>query len=95
MIETQRNDWKETVSGLEKTFSFKGFMDALAFMVEVGVLAEAANHHPDMDLRWNQVHLRLVTHDAGDQITEKDRRLAKSIDHVSAAQVTERKVHLF
>jgi 4a-hydroxytetrahydrobiopterin dehydratase len=95
MNESSEKKWLESSNGLEKTFSFRGFMDALAFVVEIGVLAEAANHHPDIDLRWNQVHLRLVTHDAGNQITEKDRRLAKSIDHVSLAQVTERKVHLF
>ena len=55
------------------------FAGALAFVNEVGLLAEGANHHPDIDIRWNRVTLRLSTHSEGG-ITDKDLSLAAAID---------------
>jgi 4a-hydroxytetrahydrobiopterin dehydratase len=52
----------------------------------VGEVAEAMNHHPDIDLRWNTVTLRLTTHSAGGTITEKDRALAAAIDALDTPQ---------
>ncbi len=57
----------------------RDFADALAFVNEVGALAEAADHHPDIDIRWNTVTLRLSTHSAGG-LTTADLRLAAEID---------------
>jgi 4a-hydroxytetrahydrobiopterin dehydratase len=57
----------------------KGFAGALAFVNAVGALAEAADHHPDIDIRWDTVTLRLSTHSAGG-LTENDLALAKEID---------------
>ena len=87
--------WKESTDGLERTFLFVDFKEALGFVVEVGRLGEAANHHPDIDIRWNKVHLTLVTHDAGDQITDKDRTLADQIDSIGSNVVHARVHKLF
>ena len=64
-----------------KEFSFPDFKTALTFVNKVGELAEAANHHPDINLSWGKVLISLSTHDEGG-ITEKDRRLAKDIDGI-------------
>jgi 4a-hydroxytetrahydrobiopterin dehydratase len=57
---------------------FKTFVDAIAFVDRVAELADAAGHHPDIDIRYTRVKLALVTHDAGG-ITDKDIALAKQI----------------
>jgi 4a-hydroxytetrahydrobiopterin dehydratase len=71
--------WKETPEGLKATFKFSNFPEAIAFVNRLALLAEEANHHPDIDIRWNKVHLTLITHDAGHVITEKDYTLANRI----------------
>lgn len=65
---------------LEKTFVFGNFIAAFAFMTKVALLAEKAGHHPDWSNVYNKVVIRLTTHDAGNTITEKDRKLAAAID---------------
>ena len=64
---------------IERTYVLPSFRAALAFVGFVGELAEAKNHHPDVDIRYNQVTLRLSTHDAGG-ITPKDFELARLVD---------------
>jgi 4a-hydroxytetrahydrobiopterin dehydratase len=76
-------DWKRVDGALVKTVTCAGFVGSLAFVNEVGALAQAADHHPDIDIRYNQVKLSLVTHDSGG-ITQKDIDLATRIDGVSA-----------
>ena len=71
-------DWSRRDRSIERVFRFKNFAEALAFVNRVGELAEAANHHPDIDLRWNQVRLELSTHSAGG-LTELDFGLARQI----------------
>lgn len=66
---------------IEKTFELAGFPAAIAFVVRVGFLAERADHHPDLDVRWRKVRVFLTTHDAGD-LTEKDLALAREIERV-------------
>jgi len=68
-------EWKIVSGELVRTFQFKDFRAALAFVNQVGELAETAGHHPDIDIRYNRVRLALVTHDAGG-ITSKDFDLA-------------------
>ncbi len=75
-------DWKLVDGALVKTVTCAGFVGSLAFVNEVGALAQAADHHPDIDIRYNQVKLSLVTHDSGG-ITQKDIDLATRIDGVS------------
>jgi 4a-hydroxytetrahydrobiopterin dehydratase len=68
-------EWKIESGELVRTFQFKDFRAALAFVNRVGELAEKAGHHPDIDIRYNRVRLGLATHDAGG-FTEKDFDLA-------------------
>jgi len=67
--------WKIEEQVLVKTFKFKDFRAALHFVNRVGDAAEEANHHPDIDIRYNRVRLSLTTHDAGG-LTGKDFDLA-------------------
>jgi 4a-hydroxytetrahydrobiopterin dehydratase len=73
-------NWKEENNRLCKTFVFKDFCEAFAFMTRVAFLAEAHNHHPDWTNIYNRVEIKLNTHDAGGTVTEKDYALAKAID---------------
>lgn len=72
--------WKFDGSNLVRTFEFADFRDAMSFVNTVAALAERAGHHPDIDIRYNKVHLALSSHDAGG-ITEKDFALAAEISH--------------
>mgnify|MGYP000144415568 CR=1 FL=1 len=72
--------WKETNNELVRKFEFKNFVEAFGFMAQVAILAEKANHHPWWSNVYNQVEIRLTTHDAGNTITTKDRNLAAEID---------------
>ena len=67
--------WQIEAGELVRTFQFKDFRAALHFVNQVGEAAEAAGHHPDIDIRYNRVRLALVTHDAGG-LTAKDFDLA-------------------
>jgi 4a-hydroxytetrahydrobiopterin dehydratase len=72
--------WKEENNELYKKFEFKNFSEAFAFMTRVAMEAEKMNHHPKWTNVWNRVEFWLSTHDAGDKVTEKDRKLASRID---------------
>lgn len=76
--------WKRESLEITRTFTFKNFRDSLAFVVHVGLLAERADHHPDIDIRYSSVLLHLSTHSAGG-LTEKDFTMAESIDKVASA----------
>ena len=73
--------WEHVGDELVTTVELRDFAAALAFVNAVGAAAEAANHHPDIDIRWNKVHLVLTTHDAGG-ITLLDVALAAAIDRL-------------
>lgn len=75
-------DWKEHQSAITRTFTFKDFNGSMRFVNAVATEAEKANHHPDIDIRWNKVTLTLSTHDAGG-LTEKDFALAKKSDQLA------------
>lgn len=74
--------WQLERGELVHTFEFADFRAALVFVNQVGDLAEAAGHHPDIDVRYNKVRLALVTHDAGG-LTDKDFDLAGKINGVA------------
>ncbi len=76
--------WKEENNTLSKTFKFANFIDAFAFMTRVALLAEKQDHHPNWSNVYNTVTINLNTHDAGDVVTEKDRKLAAAIDKLLA-----------
>jgi 4a-hydroxytetrahydrobiopterin dehydratase len=70
--------WTKRRNEIKKKFEFKDFVQAMGFVNSVALLAERANHHPDIDIRWNKVLLVLSTHSEGG-ITKKDIALAKGI----------------
>lgn len=74
--------WRIEAGELTRTFTHTDFRAALAFVNQVGDLAEQAGHHPDIDIRYNKVRLGLVTHSAGG-ITAKDFDLASAVDKLS------------
>ncbi len=74
--------WKEENNQLVRQFEFTDFSAAFAFMTRVALLAEQHGHHPWWSNVYNQVEIRLSTHDAGDVVTDKDRRLAEAIDRL-------------
>lgn len=76
--------WKEENDQLKATFKFKDFTQAFSFMTEVAFHAEKMQHHPDWHNVYNTVKFALSTHDAGNKVTEKDRKLANAIDTVFA-----------
>jgi 4a-hydroxytetrahydrobiopterin dehydratase len=71
--------WERDGAALVKVHTGRAFADALDYVNAVGALAEEMDHHPDIDIRWNRVTLRLSTHSAGG-ITEADLELGRRID---------------
>ena len=72
-------DWHLEGGKLIRKWTFKDFVEAMAFVNRVAAVAEAAGHHPDIDIRYNQVILGLISHDAGG-ITKRDAAMAGRID---------------
>lgn len=72
--------WKEENNALHRSFEFKDFSEAFAFMTRVALAAEKMDHHPEWKNVWNKVTIKLNTHSAGSIVTEKDRKLAAAID---------------
>jgi 4a-hydroxytetrahydrobiopterin dehydratase len=72
--------WQEENNRLKNTFKFKDFSEAFAFMTRVALIAEKMDHHPTWTNTWNVVSIELSTHDAGNTVTDKDRKLANAID---------------
>jgi 4a-hydroxytetrahydrobiopterin dehydratase len=80
-LEEQHLNWARQDDVLVTTVKLHDFAAALAFVNAVGAAAEAANHHPDIDIRWNTVRLALTTHDSGG-LTLLDLALAGAIDRL-------------
>ena len=72
--------WTEQNNKLKKSFVFKDFNEAFGFMTRVAFLAEKMDHHPTWTNTWNRVDIELSTHDAGNTVTDLDRKLAEAID---------------
>ncbi len=72
-------DWTLAEGSITRSLRFPDFVDAIGFVNRVALLAEKAFHHPDIDIRWNQVTLTLSTHSEGG-LTTQDVDLAASID---------------
>ena len=72
--------WKEENNQLYKKFVFKTFVDAFAFMTKVAIISEKMDHHPKWTNVYNTVEVWLSTHDAGNVVTEKDKKLSALID---------------
>jgi len=78
-----KNGWKKSTDGnaITKTFIFTNFIEALGWMVKVGVWAEKLNHHPEWDNVFKTVNVLLTTHDKG-TITNLDVTLAQKMDTI-------------
>ncbi len=71
--------WRFIGKEIRKEFKHKSFIETMGFVTSVALLAERANHHPDIDIRWNTVTIVLSTHSDGG-VTEKDLALAREIE---------------
>lgn len=78
LIKAQPN-WKLEDGKLVRDCVFNNFVEAMSFVNQVAELAEAAGHHPDIDIRYNRVRLGLISHDAGG-ITHRDVEMATKLD---------------
>jgi 4a-hydroxytetrahydrobiopterin dehydratase len=76
--------WQVVDGTLQRQWKFPAFFDGIRFINRVAELADAADHHPDIDIRYTRITVRLWTHTASG-ITEKDFALAKQIDRVAPA----------
>ena len=74
--------WQEDDNKLKRTFRFKDFVEAFGFMASVAIVAEKYDHHPNWSNVYNRVQIQLTTHDAGNVVTEKDRKLSGTIDNL-------------
>lgn len=72
-------EWTHHAKTITRTYRFKGFLKSIAFVDEIAKRAQKLNHHPDIDIRFDQVTLMLTTHDAGG-LTEADFTLAEQCD---------------
>ena len=74
--------WKVEQGALVRTYEAAHFLQGISFVEQLAKVADAADHHPDIDIRWRKVTLRFITHDAGNKITALDTRLAGECDVV-------------
>ena len=75
------NDWAYADEALTRTFRFADFVHAIGFVEHLAEVAEELQHHPDIDIRYNKVTLRLSTHSAGG-VTARDVDLARAAEHL-------------
>lgn len=83
----EHDDWALNGDTLQRTFNLPGFRDAIEFVNHVAELAEDAQHHPDIMIRFNKVTLTLTTHDSGG-LTERDFRFAAATDEMLVQRET-------
>ena len=76
-------DWALEEESISRTYAFGDFNEAMGFVTRVGLAAEVADHHPDIDIRWNKVTLVLSTHSES-ALTNKDTGLARECDRFAA-----------
>ncbi len=74
--------WQESNNELVKVFEFDDFVSAFGFMTQVALIAEKMDHHPNWSNVYNKVTIKLSTHDAGNIVTERDRKLSAAIDSI-------------
>ena len=74
--------WQKVGTAIQRVFRFQDFKAAMVFVNQVAEAAEKANHHPDIDIRYNTVTMSLVSHDSGG-VTQRDLRMAGVIDRIA------------
>jgi 4a-hydroxytetrahydrobiopterin dehydratase len=77
-------NWSKRAETIRRTFKFEGFLQSIDFVNRIARKAQKLNHHPDIDIRFNKVTLKLTTHDEGG-LTRKDFSLARQCDVVFAS----------
>lgn len=82
-------DWHRSENAIVRTLRLASFADAIALVVRIAALAEAADHHPDIDIRFRTIRLTLTTHDEGG-LTDRDFSLARQIEQAAAPDRTAR-----
>ncbi len=75
--------WTEKEHALHRDYQFTDFKEAMAFMQEAAVAIDRENHHPEWSNVYNKVHVKLTTHDSGNTVTDKDRKLAEIIEEIA------------
>ena len=76
--------WQRQGKAIQRVFEFPDFKAAMQFVNKIADAAEQANHHPDIDIRYNKVTMALVSHDAGG-VTQRDIKMARRINEVSGS----------
>jgi 4a-hydroxytetrahydrobiopterin dehydratase len=76
--------WTRNGNAIVRVFQFGNFLQAMEFVNQIAVAAEAANHHPDILINYNKVTLTLVSHDSGG-VTQRDLRMARKINEVAGS----------
>jgi 4a-hydroxytetrahydrobiopterin dehydratase len=79
---TSLNGWQHNGEAIQRVFRFPDFKVAMQFVNKVAEAAEQANHHPDIDIRYNTITMALVSHDAGG-VTNRDVRMAGTINKIA------------
>jgi 4a-hydroxytetrahydrobiopterin dehydratase len=74
--------WTRSGIAIQRIFQFPDFKGAMVFVNKIADAAEQANHHPDIDIRYNKVTMSLVSHDSGG-VTKRDIRMAEHINQVA------------
>lgn len=74
--------WQQNGKAIQRIFEFPDFKAAMVFVNKIAEAAELANHHPDIDIRYNKVITALISHDSGG-VTQRDVRMAGKINHIS------------
>jgi 4a-hydroxytetrahydrobiopterin dehydratase len=80
---TSLSGWQRNGTAIQRVFRFPDFKAAMKFVNKVAETAEQANHHPDIDIRYNTITLALVSHDSGG-VTQRDVRMAEAINKITA-----------
>jgi 4a-hydroxytetrahydrobiopterin dehydratase len=89
-----KNEWVESDNALEKTFTFRNFNEALAFVNSVGRIAEQLQHHPDICIKdYKSVFISSTTHGVGRAVTAKDLELAATIDEIPISNAVTEGIH--
>jgi 4a-hydroxytetrahydrobiopterin dehydratase len=80
-----RSGWTRKGNALVKSYRFESFRNAIVFVNRLATLADAADHHPDIDIRYDRVRVTLSTHSAGG-ITDQDTGMAEQIDFATSSR---------
>jgi 4a-hydroxytetrahydrobiopterin dehydratase len=79
VFSVEHSDWIREGESISRTYRFADFNEAMGFVTRVAIASEVANHHPDIDIRWNKVTIVLSTH-SEKALTSKDLNLARQFD---------------